>query len=326
VLWIYDGIVGLINRSYGLNILEIGVLMEHYASKVFLLETATSKYALKQMKEDRGLEDENKLNKHLSDKGIKIPKIYLTVTGEHIVYNDGFMYILYEFIDGKTRRFHTVPDWLLIKQAQTLGEIQNALKDYKRLPLIFGKGFHTKEKCLKREQRINNEIESAEKRNDVTLTAALYERLRHIRKISEVEIDCNKLTYVNSHGDFYLSQIIERDGELVVIDWVHPRYLPACNEIMMSYMYAAPECRDGTITAANFAPYLREYMKYTALNRYDLEIMPYFTYFYCIFCSFTPPYDALPGDYNEIARITDKTANWLCENADKLSSELCKLI
>jgi hypothetical protein len=254
-----------------------------------------------------------------------VPKIFVTIAGSHIVYDSGLMYILYEFVAGKTHDFHSVTNNFLITQAQTLGKIQNALRNYKQLPLCFGKGFHTKEMCIEREQSIIKEIHKAEDKNDTSLTVALNERLKHIRRISEVEIDCNKLTYINSHGDFYLSQIIERSGELVTIDWSHPRYLPACNEVMMSYIYAAPECKDGTITINNFKPYLREYLKYTALNEYDLKIMPYFMYFYCVFCSFTPPYDDLQGDYFEIANITDNLANWLYINAEKLSHELCAI-
>jgi hypothetical protein len=273
------------------------------------------------------LENESELNKHLISKGINVPKLYYTTTGNHIIYNNGFMYILYEFIDGKMYDLNTASEWYLTKQVQTLGQIQNALKDYKQLPLLFGPGqdFFTKEKYLKNEKLILEKINQADKKNDKTLIAALNERLKHIKRVSDFEIDCDKLTFVNSHGDFYLNQIIVRNNELVTMDWSHPRYLPACNEVMMSYLYAAPECKDGKITINKFKPYLCEFLKYTPLNRYDMQIMPYLMYYYCVFCSFTPPYDDLPNDYFNIANHTDKAANWLFSNVESLSSEIVAL-
>jgi len=116
-----------------------------------------------------------------------------------------------------------------------------------------------------------------------------------------------------------------RDGELVVIDWTHPGRILACFEVIMSYVYAAPECKDGIINIEKFKPILNEYLKYTKLNRYDLKMMPYFMYHYCIFCSFTPPYDDLPIDYFRIANLTDNLANWLYDNVENLSNELVAL-
>jgi hypothetical protein len=320
-------LIQLIRQNFDIEITKIEILIDHTYSKVYLLESVKAKYVLKEMGANNKLENESELNKHLMSKGIKVPKIYHTTTGNHIIYNNELMYILYEFIEGKMYDLNTAPDWYLVKQIQTLGKIQNALKDYKQLPLLFGPGqdFFIKEKYKRNKQSILEKISQAEKQNDIILITALNERLKHIKRVSCFEIDCDKLTYVNSHGDFYMNQIIVRNNELVTIDWTHPHYLPACNEVMMSYIYAAPECKDGTITINKFKPYLWEFLKYTSLNRYDLQIMPYLMYYYCVFCSFMPPYDNLPIDYFKIANHTDKLANWLYNNVENLSSEVVAL-
>jgi len=322
----YDILTQLIEQNYGIELTKIEVLVDHTYSRVYFIESLTDKYALKEMGENKELENESLLNKHLINKGVKVPKVYNTKTGHHIVYNDGLMYVLYEFIEGKIYDLNTAPDWYLVKQVQTLGEIQRALKEYKftQFPMEAGfqQNFFKTEKYIHAEKSITEKIKQAEEKKDIALVTALYERLKHIKRVSCFEIDCAKLTYVNTHGDLYTNQIIVRDGELIVIDWTHPGRSLACFEVLMSYAYAAPECKGGAIDIEKFKPILNEYLKYTELNSYDLKMMPYFMYHYCIFCSFTPPYDDLPEDYYRIAHLTDNLANWLHDNVENLSNEL----
>jgi len=61
-------------------------------------------------------------------------------------------------------------------------------------------------------------------------------------------------------------------------------------------------------------------------HHYGIKMMPYFMYHYCVFCSFTPPYEDLPTDYFNIAQLTDKVANRLYSNVEKLSGELMALL
>jgi hypothetical protein len=312
--------------NHNIELTNISLLVEHYPySRIFLLESGTEKYVLKEMG-SCDYKDEGELADYLISKGIKIPKLYRISNGDHIVYHNERFYILYEFVDGTSYDLHTAPDWFLIKSAQTLGQIQSALKVYKQLPIGFAPEFFRKDKYINGKNSVLKKISKAEENNDTALVAALQERLKHIERVSCFEFDCDKLTYVNSHGDFYINQIIVRNNEFVTIDWsCGASCILACFEVLMSYTYAAPECKNGAVDVNKFKPYLMEYMKYTQLNSYDLKMMPYFMYHYCIFCSFTPPYDDLSEDYFKIACHTDNLANWLYENADELSDELVKL-
>jgi len=328
-LAMHNDLIRLIECNYGIKISNVEVINDHTYSKVYLLKSSTDKYALKEMGESNAsqAEHESEVNKYLINKGIQIPKLYHTTTGNHIIFNDGFMYILYEFIEGKMYDLNTAPDWFLIKQVQTLGQIQSVLKDYENLSSEkgFGQDFFSKEKYINGKISILKKIKAAEEKNDIILTVALKERLKHIKRVSYFEFECDKFTYISTHGDLYINQIIVRNGELVVIDWMYPGYSLACFEVLMSYVYAAPECKDGVIDVKKFKPILDEYLKYTELNLYDLKMMPYFLYHYCIFCSFTPPYEDLSVDYLRIANLTDNLANWLYDNVEKLSDELISL-
>jgi len=326
----YGKITQLIELNYGIEITNIEILIDHTYSKVYLLESPTDKYALKEMSGNKEFENEGLLNNHLISKGVKVPKVYHTTTGDYIVCNNGLMYVLYEFIEGKMYDLNAAPDWFLLKQVHTLGQIQIALKEYKFTQFSmcsgFQQNFFSKEKYIYSEKSINEKLKLAEEKNDLALVAALNERLKHIKKVSLFEFDCDKLTYVNTHGDLYINQIIVRDSELIVIDWTHPGRSLACFEVLMSYVYAAPDCKDGVVDIEKFKPILNEYLQYTELNRYDLKMMPYFIYHYSIFCSFSPPYDDLPSDYLKIARLTDNLANWLHDNVENLSNELLLML
>ena len=324
----HDRLAQLVKENFNIGIINVEILAKHGAT-VYLLESATEKYALKEMGMRDKLEGESKLMECLISKGISAPKIYHTITGSHVFTDSGLQYILYEFIDGTMIDLNTAPDWFLTKSAQILGQIQDALRDCIPLAIGFEQSFFSKDKYIRGEQYIKDKIRQSEEKNDAPLVMALNERLEHIQRVSCFEFDCDKFTYVNTHGDFYTNQIIVRDGELVTIDWTGgPSCSLACFEVLMSYTYAAPECKDGVIDIEKFKPYLNEYLKYAPvkLNQYDLKMMPYFIYHYCIFCSFTPPYDDLSEDYFKIANHTDKLANWLYENVENLSKGLCALL
>jgi len=318
-----NGLTQLISHNYGIDVTGIKLVSDQGEAKVYMLESPTGKYALKEFDDIFELKHERDVCDMVAGKGVNLPKIYDAKSGRHIVHNNGLTYILYDFIEGTRYELNTAPEWFLMKQVQTLGQIQSALRDYKQLPMDFEPSFFSQEEYTKSEHSALEKLRLAEENEDKALVQALNERLKHIRRISAFEFDCGRLTYVNSHGDFYINQIIVRDGEFVVIDWSDPYYLPACYEVLMSYTYAAPECKGGVIDVERFKPVLREYLKYVTLSQYDIKMMPYLLYAFCVFGSFSPPYDDLSADHLRIAKHTANLANWLHDNVEKLSDDLC---
>ena len=326
----YNHIFQLLQHNFNMNIVNIEIITDHTNnndSKVYLVETATEKYVLKEMGPDDKLEDESKLISHLLSKGIKVPKIYHTNAGHHIITAGGLQHTLYEFIEGTILGLNTAPDWFLLKSAQTLGRIHSALHDYKHMPIEIGPEIFSEEELASEEQFISDRLAKAEERNDVPLAMALHERLKHIKRVSGFKFDCSKFTYVNTHGDFFINQIIVKEDDFVTIDWTQFGRNPACFEVLISYTYAAPECKSGAIDIVKFKPYLDEYQKYAPfkLTHYDLKMMPCLLYHHCAFWSFAPPYDDLPDEYKKIANLTDNLANWLYDNVNVLSGDLLYL-
>lgn len=314
----------LIECNFDIKVNTIKPLANHIDSKIFLIEAKTGKYILKEVISDflNHPENEGELLEYLHNHGISVARLISTKSNEYIFCKDGKQFHLQEFVEGEIISLNTAPDWYLKKTAQLLGQIQSVLKDYKQLPILFDKAFLSKSTVSDMKNSVREAIQQAESEKQTALIAALNERLKHIEKIESFEFDINKLTYANSHGDYYVSQIVSNDQELTVIDWTGACFLPACFEAIMSYTYADPICKTGEINAVRLKLYLSEYMKYAALNDYDLKIMPYFYYYQLCTCNFMPPYDDLPEDYAKINTLCNNLMNWLYVNVDELSDAL----
>lgn len=52
-------------------------------------------------------------------------------------------------------------------------------------------------------------------------------------------------------------------------------------------------------------------------------MMPYVLYFQQIMCHYAPPYDNIPDEYKPLCKLINNYTNWLYENVETLSDELC---
>jgi len=320
-----NNLLQIVNDNFGIKADNIKLISNHSGSIAYLIVSKCGKYVLKKTGHNGHRESGGLLTEYLCNNGIRVAKLFRTVNDEFAFCDNHYQYTLQEFIDGEQIPLNSAPDWFMQKYVKTLGEIQNVLKNYKLAPLAYygwPRWLLSKTPIVDSEKAIGEKIDKAKKSSDFTLAAALNERMRHIRRVSAFDIDIDKLSHTNSHGDYYLNQIIVKEKELVVIDWDSGGHVPACFEVMMAFTYADPICKSGVIDVTRFEPFLAKYLNYTALSSYDIRMMPYFTYLYLCFCGFTPPYDNLPTDYLQIAKLSDNLMNWLHDNVDNFSVEL----
>lgn len=315
----------IITTNYDLEIKSIKCIDEHFGTAIFLIEASCGQYLLKTFHlEQENIENEGHITEYLHQNGIPVAKILKTIHGTYMTKTAEMQFHIQEFIQGETLAVNTAPDWFLEKSAQMLGKIQRVLKDYPKLPTGFDGGFFEISTALDAKQFYTNKLVSAVEKKDKQLQQEIKDKLKHIERVSTFSFDESKLTYVNSHGDYYIGQIIVNNRDMVVIDWSSTSFLPACFEVFMSYTYADPLCRSGEICAQKFKKYLNEYLEHSSffLNDYDIKIMPYFLYYYLCFCSFTPPYSEIPDAYKAINTLSNNLMNWLYENVDRISKEL----
>ena len=81
-----------------------------------------------------------------------------------------------------------------------------------------------------------------------------------------------KLTIMNSHGDYSVQQLIYNDKEeTTVIDFETAKKLPIIWEVMRSYSYIDKEAKNGNLNLNTLVDYVKEFSKYVKLNEYDLK-------------------------------------------------------
>jgi len=169
----------------------------------------------------------------------------------------------------------------------------------------------------------------AEQKN-IPLVSLIEERLKHFERIASFQIDADKLTYSNSHGWFQIGElIVDKNKNITVIDWTGACKKPISYEIILSYIFASPECKDGKIDSDGLKRYIKNYLKYFSLSEYDIQIMPYLYYYTQMICNYTPHeiyYNEVCDWWKNKSMLITNVTNWLYENAEKLSEDLKGLI
>jgi len=115
-------------------------------------------------------------------------------------------------------------------------------------------------------------------------------------------------------------------GIRAVIDWTSASIHPVVWEIIRSYIYAAPECRNGELDMPAFARYVEEYLRIAPLTQYDLKMMPYVFYYQIAVCDYYHQYFHSAAANREIylqqAALSTKMMQWFEKNADDCAAAL----
>ena len=148
-------------------------------SKIFLVESETGKYVLKEVNSDflSHPENEGALLEYLYSHGINVARIIKTKNNEYIFSDGEKQFHLQEFVDGDIISLNTASDWYLRKSAQMLGQIQSILSGYNKLPVLFDEDFLSESTVLKVKQSIMDSLKHAEKESKTSLVIDLNKRL-----------------------------------------------------------------------------------------------------------------------------------------------------
>lgn len=320
----------LIREYYPIDIRNITKMSGGWSSNVYLIETDQTKYVLKDIpiSESNHAEAEGEITDYLRNRGLQVSELIKTKSGKYAFSADGKQYHLQKFIDGGVFEMNTAPDWFMVKSARALGKIHHELSKLDKFPIGMGEGYFkysSPESTRKSYLRI---LEHAKKINDEHVIKALESRIRQIEKLSAISFDYSKFTISNTHGDYYISQMICKDEDFTIIDWTSACVHPICWEIIRSFVYADIECKNGSINTKRFTSYLQEYLKHYHLNKYDLEMMPYMFYFQISFCN---NYYSYYFDDNEfidktialkMSDFTTNLMNWFFSNVEDFSKKL----
>jgi len=325
---IIDFIQEIVRSHYGMETSEVKKLTVGAGSDTYFVNTDHGKFILKNanINEMNHPQNEPPLCGFLIQKGLSVSEFIRCKNGDYTFTHDSRLYHMQKFIDGNSYEWHTAPAWLLSESARMLGKIHAALTDYPPLPVGIGENFFkymTPENALK---SYESSYRHATQIGDPCAEDIAF-RIDLIKRFSIPAIQLDRLTRKNTHGDFFISQLICGEDKInAVIDWTSAGIHPVVWEIIRSYIYAAHECRNGEIDAEQLIGYVNEYLKFSPLTDYDIAMMPYVFYYQISVCDYYNQYYQSTADNREIylrqAILSTKLMRWFDKNADELSDTL----
>lgn len=331
-----DKIKKLLEKEYGIQLSNISEI-NRGTSNLFKIETENKKYVLKEFISQRNKETiikEIGIINFLQERNINVPKYITTVNGKYYTQNEGRVIIVQEFVEGYTIEDNSGDYERVMECANILGKLTKELLDYPELSdeNILEKYFSRSRvksgilemkqilKIIKQENVYKDRIEK-----DINYRIKILEKIENNFKFEII----NKLTMLNSHGDFCSQQLIYNDKkEPTIIDFEKAKKLPVVWEVIRSYSYIDRDCKNGNINVDTLVDYFKEFTKYIKLNRYDLEYAPYLylmqlassTYGYKEYID-----DSSQKELLDFAFFRTKLCQCLYENKEIISSNLISI-
>jgi len=293
---------------------KIGSFIDISENKVgsnvhYVLNTSKGKYFIKILdcnNENIHMEDEIIVCNTLKKSGMNAIPNYVSknVGGYLTQIDDCTFFNIQQFIEGETWAKYQAPDLLLFVGVDFIADVHNKLKDIKlkQRPAIMR--INNISACLNKLSEIENSIIKIKKSNSIDFLLNDIALRRNILN-NHKYIDLNKLTLVNGHSDYTITQVISRKKSLVgIIDFSEVSNIPAIWEIMRFYINSAPECKEQRIDKNKFEKYIKTYTDKVKLNEYDKEML--FTFSLCYSAQALSVYEKLLKKQSQMQRYIDR--------------------
>lgn len=273
----------ILSKHYNINPIKIAQI-NRGTSDIFKIETQDKKYILKEFIEGRKkeliLKEINIIN-ILKKNNIKVPVYVKTIDNKYYTQKRNRIIVVQEFLEGYTIDNNKGDYYKTIESARILGKIVKALKNYKGLneENIIEKSFSKSslQKGIIKMEKLQQEL----KENNPYKSKCYKDLEDKIKIAKEIEKNfdfniINKISILNSHGDYCSQQLIYNDNEkTAVIDFERAKKLPIVWEIIRSYSYIDKNVKNGEININTLVDYFKEFEKYIELNKYDLKYAPH---------------------------------------------------
>ena len=332
-----DTIKRILEDNYNIETSKV-TKIDRGTANIFEVQSKEKKYILKEFSEGRSEESvikETNIINFLKDRNIKVPVYIKSTQGNFYIKFENRIIIVQEYVDGYTMENNTGDYNKTIESATILGKMTKELKDYTGLEEdgIIEKWF-SKESL---ENGITKMLDLKSKLNADNPYKSIFEKdLEDKINMSKDLIEnfkfdiIQKLTIMNSHGDYSVQQLIYNDKEeTTVIDFETSKKLPIIWEVMRSYSYIDKEAKNGNLNLNTLVDYVKEFSKYVKLNEYDLK---YAAKIYLIQIVSSPfGYKQYNDNYEktgllEFALFRTNLCRYLYKNSDEISLRLQKEI
>jgi len=322
----------IIEDNYDIGCIEkIEPILEGASSECFHIIAESGEYLFKdiEMIFMNHPDIEPLINSILSEKGVPVSKFYKTKKGEYLVEHLGHTFHLQSFIKGEILAANTAPEWFMEESAVMLGKIHKSLEGFPLLSNGIGEDFFRFVNPENAKASYKKSLEMALKYNEKQNIIDIEYRIKLLEKIKDIKLEMDKFTYKNTHGDYFISQILCGENSInAIIDFTSACVHPACWELIRSYSYSDSKCVYGNIDYDNLEKYIHNYMKYSKLNNYDIKMMPYLYYYQLAVCDYFSQYYESGNSNKEVlchyAHFSTLLCRWFEANVVELSNKLVR--
>ena len=146
------------------------------------------------------------------------------------------------------------------------------MKDIENIPVGIGADFFVYRRPEYMKETYAATLQQAMEKNDTDIASRIRSNMRIVDAMPAYNFDVRRFSCGNTHGDYMISQMIWQDEKISgIIDWTCACKHPYIWEIVRSYVFMAPEIKEGEIDIQALIDYISEYMEYGSLNSYNIE-------------------------------------------------------
>jgi len=242
----------------------------------------------------------------------------------------GRRFTVQAFYEGSAYAYNESSCHMQKEAASLLAKIHNAMKDLDGIPAGIGEEFFKYRKPEYMKEAYRPTLQQAIDNGDNDIAAAIRSNMRIVEVMPSYAFDINKFSCGNTHGDYMISQFIWSGEEIKgVIDWTCVCKHPYIWEVVRSYLFMAPEVKQGAINIESLIKYISNYMEIGRLNSYDIKNAGKLFYYFLAVCNFYGQYyDSLSKNravYLEQANMSSKLLVWFEKHLEELNERLCEL-
>ncbi|MBQ9120506.1 MAG: phosphotransferase [Lachnospiraceae bacterium] len=322
-----------IYRLYGLEIEQTEISEKGAGSLTYFVTAGNQKYVVKYASDNEmnHPELEPRLCAYLREHGIPASEFVKNLQGQVIsVDENGRRFHVQKFIAGVTYEYNEAPEFLFEKAAKLLAKIHMVLQTFDELPEGIGARFFQYRRPEMMAESFKNTLQIALQNGDEENVRDIRTILAVLERFPRYEFEVSKLTCGNTHGDYMISQLLCENNEIKgIIDWTTACRHPLIWEVVRSYIFMAPECKEGRLDVDCFERYLRIYLTEGGLNAYDIQNAGRLFYYFLAVCDFYGQYyQSLARNrkiYLEQAKLAKGMLVWFDEHIDVLDKRLEQL-
>lgn len=243
---------------------------------------------------------------------------------------NGRRFTVQHFYEGITYGYHEAPVDLQPQSASLLAKIHEAMKDLEEIPVGIGADFFACRKPEAMKDTYEATLQQALEKKDDEIAQRIRSNMRIVDDMPDYHFDIRKFRCGNTHGDYMISQLIWQDGKINgIIDWTCVCKHPYIWEIVRSYVFMAPETKQGEINIQALIAYISKYLESFSLNSYDIENAGRLFYYFLAVCNFYDQYYSSISRNRSIylhqADMASGLLAWFAQHIDELDEKLREL-